>query len=406
MSATSTRSTDGGQGFAHRVAWSVLSQGLSSMTNFGLTVLLALTVSVAELGKIVSVYSVYLLALTLSRSLTTDALVAAADGSKVIDLPWHWARRRILALSIAASAVATLIGAWLGVGGVTVPLIALSMPALLLQDGLRNLAWANGRPNLAGLLDGAWLGASVMMLLVMRGVRVEFDGGSILFAWCLGGVISWIVGRQLIERPCRGGEVAGFRPDLLRYRPMAHSQAIMAVAVNMGPVVVALTVSPTMAAVAKAALLPVTPVLSLFGGLRVVTLPAIRKAIDGGQAAGFTSLIVGGSSIVAAVGGFVSIQVVRMFPAEQLGESISLVLPYLSWIGLICIMYVAGQQLADATALAGRHAVVGRRGFAVAVEWGLLIAGASIGGVEGLILGWTIGLAVATVAWLQPALQP
>lgn len=406
MSATSTRSTDDGQGFVRRVAWSVLSQGLSSLTNFGLTVLLAVSVSAVELGQIVSVYSVYLLALTLSRSLTTDALVAAADGSKVIDLPWHWARRRIVALAFPAALVAVLVGSWLGADRIVVTLIALSMPVLLLQDGLRNLAWANGRPNLAGLLDGAWFGVSVVALLILSTLRASPSGNVILFAWCLGGAVSWVVGYRLIERPGRGAAVAEFRPDLVRYRPMAHSQAIMAVAVNVGPVLVALAISPAMAAAAKAALLPITPVLSLFAGLRVVTLPALRRAVDTGQAAGFTSLVVGASAVIAAVGGFVSIQLVRLFSSEQLGESISLVTPYLGWIGLLGIMYVAGQQLADATALAGRHAVVGRRVFAVTVEWGFVVAGATIAGVEGLILGWVVGLAIATVAWLQPALQP
>ncbi len=415
MSATSTRATDGGQGFVHRMAWSVFSQGLSSLTNFGLTVLLAISVTVTELGQIVSVYSVYLLALTLSRSLTTDALVAASDGSKVIDLPWHWARRRIVALAIAASLVTVLVGTWLEVSGSTVALIALSMPVLLLQDGLRNLAWANGRPNLAGLLDGVWFGVSVVALLCLWTMTAPsgvgsaagaLGGGAILLAWCIGGGVSWLVGYRLIEQPGDGGAVAEFRPDLVRYRPMAHSQAIMAVAVNVGPVVVALAVSPAMAAVTKAALLPITPVLSLFAGLRVVTLPALRRAVDGGQAAGVTSVIVGASALAAAVGGFVSIQLVRMFSSETLGESLSLVVPHLGWVGLLGIMYVAGQQLADATALAGRHAVVGRRIFAVSVEWGFVVAGAVVAGTEGLILGWVVGLAIATVAWLQPALQP
>jgi hypothetical protein len=289
------------------------------------------------------------------------------------------------------------------------------MPVLLLQDGLRNLAWANGRPNLAGLLDGVWFGVSVVALLCLWTMTAPsgvgsaagaLGGGAILLAWCIGGGVSWLVGYRLIEQPGDGGAVAEFRPDLVRYRPMAHSQAIMAVAVNVGPVVVALAVSPAMAAVTKAALLPITPVLSLFAGLRVVTLPALRRAVDGGQAAGVTSVIVGASALAAAVGGFVSIQLVRMFSSETLGESLSLVVPHLGWVGLLGIMYVAGQQLADATALAGRHAVVGRRIFAVSVEWGFVVAGAVVAGTEGLILGWVVGLAIATVAWLQPALQP
>ncbi|MEM7326773.1 MAG: hypothetical protein AAF531_27055 [Actinomycetota bacterium] len=405
MSATSTRPAGDGQGFGQRVAWSVLSQGLSSVTNFGLTLLLALSVGVVELGRIVSVYSVYLLALTLSRSLTTDALVAASDGSKVIDLPWLWARRRIVALAAAASAVSVLLGLILAADGVIVALIALLMPLLLLQDGLRNLAWAGGRPDLAGLLDGTWLGVSVIGLVVLLPIG-PLGGSQIVFVWCLGGIASWVVGRRLVERPGGGGAVAEFRPDLLRYRPMAHSQAIMTVAVNVGPVIVALSVSPAMAAVAKAALLPITPVLSLFAGLRVVTLPTIRRAVDGGNAAGITSLVVGVSALTAAIGGFVSVQIVGRLSSEQLGETLTLIAPNLGWVGLLGIMYVAVQQLSDATALSGRHEVVGRRIATVVVEWGCVVVGAAVAGADGLIVGWVVGLAVATIAWLQPALQP
>ncbi len=61
-----------------RAAWSVCSQALSSATNFGLSAALLLTVSADELGRVLSVVAVYLLALTLCRSLVTEPMVASA----------------------------------------------------------------------------------------------------------------------------------------------------------------------------------------------------------------------------------------------------------------------------------------------------------------------------------------
>ncbi|MEM7273376.1 MAG: hypothetical protein AAF547_09880 [Actinomycetota bacterium] len=407
MSATSQATTAGDRGpMAARIAWSVVSQGLSSVTNFGLTAVLAVSVTTETLGRVAAVYSIYLLALTLSRALTTDALVAATDGLHRIDLSWHWARRRIVALAAAASAVAVAVGLVVEVPAGVLAAVAAATPALLLQDGMRNLAWANGRPAAATALDGIWLAVSLLGLAVAMSGSTGLTATPIVLVWAAGGVASWLVGRPLIERPLRAELPTEFRPELARFRPLAYSQAVMALAVNLGPVVVALALGPTMAGIVKAALLPITPVLSLFAGLRVVTLPALRRAVDQGTAAGATSMLVAGSSLVAAIGGFVSIQVVRSLPVDQVGQSIAQVAPHLAWIGLLGIMYVASQQLADATAIAGRHAVLGRRVFGVITEWGCLMVGASLGGIEGLVIGWVIGLGLATMAWLQPALQP
>lgn len=381
------------------------SQGLSSATNFGLTLALALSITADRLGRTVSVYAVYLLALTLSRALTTDVLVAASDGNRMIDLPWLWAKRRIVALGAAASLTTASIGLITGAGPTATVLFGLSVPMLLIQDGLRSLAWADGRPGLAALLDTVWFAVSAAGLIGAVALTDDLEATSIILVWCIGGLASWLVGWRLVEPACSGEAMAGFQPDLLRYRPLAHSQAVMAAAVNIGPIVVLLAVSPATAGVAKAALLPITPVLSLFSGLRVVTLPTLRRAIDNGNGPGAISLLIAGSAVISAAGGLTAIEFVRAVPPDRLGESLLLVVPHLGWVGLVCIMYVVGQQLADATALADRHGVLSRRVFGIAAEWGLLIAGASIGGVEGLIIGWTIGLAIATVAWLQPALM-
>ncbi len=412
--------------WAARVAWSIVSQGLSSATNFGLTVLLAVATDAESFGRTVAALSVYLFALTLGRSLVTERLVAAADGDRSSPLAWIPARDRLLLLSVPAAVATVAVGVVVGVDRVILVVLPLALPLLLVQDGQRYGAWATGRPGAATGLDAWWLGCSATMIGAAVAVGPELTPRLVVAAWAIGGSSSWVVGRLKVEpafttspppsdwpdnaaTPARQGPVSSPQPwwaapesaasGSQRYRALAGSQALAAAAFNLGPVAVAMILSPTLTAAMKLVLLPFTALLSLFGGLRVVTLPATRRAIDrGGEPAGVRMLI-GASCLVAAVAAAVTVRLVGAMPSERLANSLSLAEPYLPWGAALSVLYVVGQQLADGAAMAGAP-VVGRRAVALAVEWTGLAIGGAVAGIAGLLAGWTIGLALATVLWL------
>ncbi|MGI9595168.1 MAG: hypothetical protein ACR2QK_03350, partial [Acidimicrobiales bacterium] len=78
----------------------------------------------------------------------------------------------------------------------------------------------------------------------------------------------------------------------------------------------------------------------------------------------------------------------------------------LPWGVVLCLLYVAGQQLSDAAALRGGGGVVRSRALAIAAEWSGLLVGAVLAGTAGLAVGWVIGLAVATAIWVQAWVHP
>ncbi len=392
----------------------MLSQGLSSTTNFGLTAILAVTVAPAVLGRVVSVVSVYLLALTLCRSLVTERLVAGAGDTAATVTGWPGAKRRILLIAAGATLASLLAGLVVRADGATLAILVAPIPVLLVQDGQRYLAWATGRPGRAVALDGCWLLVSGTAAAACAVRGVEPVAAVIAGAWALGGTASWLLGLVLIEPGARrqpvstsgrrtagsfqGGSSTGASG---RYSRLAYSQALSALSVNLGPIVVALALSPTMAAVAKSLLLPFTPLLSLFAGLRLVTLPALRRAVDGGRGRQLQASLLGAGVAAALVGSALVVLGLRLVPASHLGDSLGIVLPHLPLGAALCVIYVAAQQLADGMALGhGRDRVVGRRLVAIALEWGGLLTGAVVAGVPGLALGWVIGLGLAAGAWL------
>lgn len=143
-----------------RVAWVVIDQGLSSVSNLALGVVVAREVGAHAYGAFSIAYSIYLLALVLNRAVSSDPLVIRySDGA----VP---ARRAAIRRS-AGAAVATGLAvgllcalAGLAVGGDvgnSLLALALFLPGLLVQDAYRFAFFALGTPAQAGANDAVWV---------------------------------------------------------------------------------------------------------------------------------------------------------------------------------------------------------------------------------------------------------
>ena len=403
---------------ARSMAWSGLSQILSSATNFGLTAGLTVAGTTAELGRTASVLAVYLLALTLCRSLFTESLVAGGPGRG----SWRWARRRILLAAAGAMVVGTAVGVAVELDRMVLALLIVPLPVLLLQDGLRYLAWSDGRPDRAVLLDGVWLVVSLLVVGagLARAGWSGLDPRTVTLAWSIGGVASVAVaaglaaGRRSGER--RPPTAAREPTSPARFRELAHSQGLAALSFNLAPMVLALAVSPVAAGAARALLVPFAPVLSLVAGARLVTLPRLSAAGAGSEdprrrlarSGGRPGPALAQAGVAASLALVASIALVAATEALPDGiRPVERIRPQLTIGALICVLYVAGQLLADGVALGpDRSRAVTHRLGAIALEWGGLFAGAAVGGVEGMIRGWAVGLGAATALWLAPVLRP
>ncbi len=402
----------------YRVVWSVVSQGLSSVTNFGLLVGLTVLATPTQLGRLVAASSMYLLALTLNRAVVTDPMVAAIGTSGGPN--WRWARARTLRLGLATSVIGVGVGVVVDLTPVELGLLMGSIPVLLVQDGQRNLAWARGLPARAAVVDVVWLVVGVVVTGVLAAVTGGISPVVVVAGWVAGGVMSWAVGLVVVEGfatvpvgvaplpaddlNTEADELPGQSKDADRhdrYRALAVSQAVYVCAYSVLPLVVAIVVSSESAAILKALVLPFTPILSIAAGLRVITLPAMRQAIDDRSATVF-QILAGGALCATITAGSLTAVVTRL-PDGLVGPSVVTVRPFLAWGGALTVMFVVSQLLADAVALTRSIGiVVRRRCMAIAIEWLPLLVGASIAGVSGLAIGWAVGLALATMLWLAP----
>lgn len=201
-----------GRAVAARSAWSLVGQGLSSSSNFILTVLVlaqGTATQFATLSVVLTIYTFFLLLLRAGVGLPVTLLysfdlAAGRDG----DL------RAAAGVTAAMSAVASstmLVGALVAPGdrGQWIVLGAL-LPLLLLQDTARYTCFARGRPRAAAEADGLWV---LLQLVGSAAVWLAVPAGSSAVAfvavWAGAGAVS---GCFLLARTAlRPGLGAGWR---------------------------------------------------------------------------------------------------------------------------------------------------------------------------------------------------
>ncbi len=168
-----------------RLGWGVADQGVSSLTNFAVTLYVAKVLGATQFGAFSLVYVTYSVALNASRGLSTDPLMVRFSGA---DLP-TW-RRAVASCTGTAAAVGLIAGAGVLVvaafldGTTKSAFVALgvTLPGLLLQDSWRYSFFALGRGSQAFLNDLIWASALVPGLLYLR-VRGHANVFSFVLAW-------------------------------------------------------------------------------------------------------------------------------------------------------------------------------------------------------------------------------
>lgn len=173
-----------------QVHWVVVSQGLNTGTNFLLTVLVARGVSAGEFGAFAMTMLLYMLGVGVVRASCSDVLsiLYSGDGGDLaVRAPTvvSFAGGLGIVLGIPCLGVGLLVGGSLG----PYVMLAAAFPFIFVQDALRGLAFAQGRPRDAAVNDGLWVTVQTI------GVFVFALGGStampaVVGAWAAGGVVA------------------------------------------------------------------------------------------------------------------------------------------------------------------------------------------------------------------------
>jgi O-antigen/teichoic acid export membrane protein len=155
-----------------RAAWTILDQALSSASNFALAVIVARHVGSTEYGVFAIGFTIYALALGVSRALSTDPLVVRFSHKSVDDQREEAGIAAGTAILFGA-VVGGLLAAAAFVAGTPLrsSLLAfgVGLPFLFLQDSYRYQFVASRRPHFAALNDLVWLLAlSALFAIAVR----------------------------------------------------------------------------------------------------------------------------------------------------------------------------------------------------------------------------------------------
>ena len=170
---------------ARRLGWGVADQGMSSLTNFLLSIYVARTLGAVQFGAFSLAYVTFGFALNVSRGLATDPLMVRFSGT---DLP-AWRRAvadctgTAVAVGLASGACVSAAGLLLGgTTGSAFLALGLTLPGLLLQDSWRYSFFALGRGHYAFIND-AVCAASLLPSLVFLQMSGHASVFWFVFAW-------------------------------------------------------------------------------------------------------------------------------------------------------------------------------------------------------------------------------
>jgi O-antigen/teichoic acid export membrane protein len=170
---------------SHRLSWGVADQGMSSLTNFLLSAIVARSLGAREFGAFTLAYVTYGFALNASRGLAVEPLMIRFSGT---DLP-TWRRATAgstgTGLIVGVAAGICALAAGLVAGGTTGQAflaLGLTLPLLLLQDSWRYAFFALGKGQHAFFNDAVWLVVQIPLLLILK-VTGHADVFWFVIAW-------------------------------------------------------------------------------------------------------------------------------------------------------------------------------------------------------------------------------
>jgi O-antigen/teichoic acid export membrane protein len=387
-----------------RAAWAILDQMLSSAGNFALAVVVARRVGASEFGVFAIGFTIYALALGVSRALSTDPLVV-----RFSDRPLAGQREE----AGTAAATAILFGACLGASLVVAAFVVgpplrpsllafgLGLPFLLWQDSYRYQFVASRRPHLAALNDLVWL-LSLGGLLAIMVLEGASTAAPYVAAWSAGAACAAVVGMAHARMWPR---IRGVLQWVHTHADLNARFAIEFLMITGAPQVVLLAVAVVDgyadAGGLRGAIVLLGPVILLATGVVIATVPdGVRlKDRDPARLQRVVCLAAASLSIVVVAWSAVISQLPDRVGEAVLGDTWPLAREITFPLGLA----VAGTAASAGLAAGLRSLAAARQSLrATAPAVLLLVAGGIVGGVWAGGVGAARGMVVP--AWIGTGL--
>ena len=388
-----------------RLGWGVADQGMSSVTNFAVSLYIARSLGATQYGAFALAYVTYSFALNASRGLATDPLLVRFSGT---DIP-TW-RRAVAACTGTATVVGVIAGLCLlpvaallsGTAQAAFLALGLTMPALLLQDSWRFAFFAIGEGRQAFINDTIWAIAMFPALLLLRQTG-HADVFWFVFAWGAAAAVAAAAGplqaRVIPSLTAARAWVSQHRDLGFRYLLEGTSNSAQGQLRGYG---VGIILGLAAVGYVQAANTLMGPFMAIFFGMGLIILPEAVRILKSSPRR--LPLFCAAVGIIFALGGLawgimLLVALPRGFGHLLLGNiwrpTYPLILPLTISIMGGCAMAGAGMGL---HALGAAHRSMRAMIIASAVFIVCSVAGAALGGAPGTAQG----AAVAT--WLSAVL--
>lgn len=186
-----------------KVSGNLFDQALAALSNVVLAIIVARSVDAAAFGSFSIAYLVYGMAFAAMKAIIGQPLQIRFSSAPPAELNRRMGEGAGATLSLSLLVTVACAVAGLLTGGTTgwaMLLLALWIPALLVQDYCRMAFFAQGRPWSAALIDTVWAVIQFAGLAVL--ITTERTGLDWLMgAWGVGALVSAVVGLALLRVP-------------------------------------------------------------------------------------------------------------------------------------------------------------------------------------------------------------
>jgi O-antigen/teichoic acid export membrane protein len=382
-------------------------QGLSSLSNFVLGLVVAAHVPLADYGRFAVVYSFYGITLGVCRALCSEPLMvrfSSQDGSRQRS---HGGKALGAAVAFGAAfgavcvVVSAVAGGTLGSTGLA---LGIGLPFLFLQDGYRFLGFVLSRPHEAVLADSVWNAGFVALLVWVPGLASATTPAPFLAAWVVAATASMLVaGVRMATAPRLGQGWSWFQahPDL---GPRFAAEFLVNSA-GTHVIIYAATVLAgfEVAGALRGGYVLMGPLWIVAAGMTAAAVPeGVRLWAAAPQRFRWAILALTAALIaVAVVWGLVTIHLPDNLGRALLGDAWPRVQPLMTGLTVFGAGFVATTGLVAGLRVLGEA----RRSFIATVPTGLLVivggsVGVAVAGEQGAVIGtilpvWTGAVLVA-----------
>jgi len=254
----------------------IADQGVSSVSNFAVVAFAAVTGTPSEFGQFALAYAVFVFFLGAGRALVGETLLVRES---------HAEARPSVSLTTGATLVVGLPGAAVllvmgmvigGASGDLWAVLALATLAATVQDGLRFVALAAGRPTHALVLDLVWTIPSLVAMIVLA----AFGAGAtaVVGAWTAAALLSALVGFAAARS--LPSFLGGLR-WLLAHRSAATRYVLEFASLNASTLLVWIVLAPVVGIAGVGALrgaqLLLSPLNTVYTSLRIAMIPELIR---------------------------------------------------------------------------------------------------------------------------------